>query len=143
MTPELLEKGVECVASNSLGKNSTIIFLELGTGFGLQSMSGMLRQGHQLRLFQPPVPIHLTALPPDSNRTTDLITSTVSPYAKANSTSTGKLGLAQEQGCTRASSLCPNCPWKALSRKVSTAPLSEPLVGWSSNGNAQPGAGNE
>ncbi|XP_036923430.1 cell surface glycoprotein MUC18 isoform X2 [Sturnira hondurensis] len=54
VTPELLETGVECVASNSLGKNSTIIFLEL-----------------------------------DSNRTTALIT-TVSPYAKANSTSTEK-----------------------------------------------------
>ncbi|KAM5316065.1 cell surface glycoprotein MUC18 isoform 4-T4 [Glossophaga mutica] len=55
VTPELLETGVECVASNSLGKNSTIIFLEL-----------------------------------DSNRTTGLITSTVSPYAKTNSTSTEK-----------------------------------------------------
>ncbi|XP_037003244.2 LOW QUALITY PROTEIN: cell surface glycoprotein MUC18 [Artibeus jamaicensis] len=55
VTPELLETGVECVASNSLGKNSTIIFLEL-----------------------------------DSNRTTALITSTVNPYAKANSTSTEK-----------------------------------------------------
>ncbi|XP_054448540.1 cell surface glycoprotein MUC18 isoform X1 [Pteronotus mesoamericanus] len=55
VTPELLETGAECVASNSLGKNSTIIFLEL-----------------------------------DSNGTTGLITSTVSPYAKANITSTEK-----------------------------------------------------
>ncbi|XP_014640540.1 PREDICTED: cell surface glycoprotein MUC18 isoform X2 [Ceratotherium simum simum] len=29
VTPELLESGAECVASNSLGKNTTIIFLEL------------------------------------------------------------------------------------------------------------------
>ncbi|XP_023500758.2 cell surface glycoprotein MUC18 isoform X3 [Equus caballus] len=29
VTPELLETGAECVASNSLGKNTTIIFLEL------------------------------------------------------------------------------------------------------------------
>ncbi|XP_068412397.1 cell surface glycoprotein MUC18 isoform X2 [Eschrichtius robustus] len=55
VTPELLETGAECVASNSLGRNTTVIILEL-----------------------------------DSNRTTGLSTSTVSPYARANSTSTEK-----------------------------------------------------
>ncbi|XP_055279169.1 cell surface glycoprotein MUC18 isoform X2 [Moschus berezovskii] len=55
VTPELLETGAECVASNSLGRNTTIIFLEL-----------------------------------DSNRTTNLSTSTVSPSARANGTSTEK-----------------------------------------------------
>ncbi|KAF4008958.1 hypothetical protein G4228_000139 [Cervus hanglu yarkandensis] len=55
VTPELLETGAECVASNSLGRNTTIIFLEL-----------------------------------DSNRTTNLSTSTVSPPARANGTSTEK-----------------------------------------------------
>ncbi|XP_059959683.1 cell surface glycoprotein MUC18 isoform X2 [Mesoplodon densirostris] len=55
VTPELLETGAECVASNSLGRNTTVIILEL-----------------------------------DSNRTTGLSTSTVSPYARANSTSAEK-----------------------------------------------------
>ncbi|XP_066102881.1 cell surface glycoprotein MUC18 isoform X3 [Saccopteryx bilineata] len=55
VTPELLGTGAECVASNSLGKNTTVIFLELA-----------------------------------SNRTTGPITSTVSPHARANSTSTEK-----------------------------------------------------
>ncbi|XP_006936784.3 cell surface glycoprotein MUC18 isoform X1 [Felis catus] len=55
VTPELLETGAECVASNFLGRNTTTIFLEL-----------------------------------DSNRTTGLSTSTVSPYTRANSTSTEK-----------------------------------------------------
>lgn len=36
VTPELLETGAECVASNSLGRNTTIIFLELGKGRVLQ-----------------------------------------------------------------------------------------------------------
>lgn len=36
MTPELLETGAECVASNSLGRNSTTIFLELGKGLILR-----------------------------------------------------------------------------------------------------------
>ncbi|XP_055963572.1 cell surface glycoprotein MUC18 isoform X2 [Sorex fumeus] len=31
VTPELLETGVECVAANALGQNSTVIFLELAT----------------------------------------------------------------------------------------------------------------
>ncbi|XP_066227835.1 cell surface glycoprotein MUC18 isoform X1 [Saccopteryx leptura] len=56
VTPELLGTGAECVASNSLGKNTTVIFLELAA----------------------------------SNRTTGPITSTVSPHARANSTSTEK-----------------------------------------------------
>lgn len=30
VTPELLETGAKCEASNALGKNTTIIFLELG-----------------------------------------------------------------------------------------------------------------
>lgn len=30
VTPELLDTSVECVATNALGRNSTIIFLELG-----------------------------------------------------------------------------------------------------------------
>ncbi|XP_040339232.1 cell surface glycoprotein MUC18 isoform X2 [Herpailurus yagouaroundi] len=55
VTPELLETGAECVASNFLGRNTTTIFLEL-----------------------------------DSNRTTGLSTSTVSPYSRANGTSTEK-----------------------------------------------------
>ncbi|XP_065738232.1 cell surface glycoprotein MUC18 [Phocoena phocoena] len=63
VTPELLETGAECVASNSLGRNTTVIILELG---------------------------NLTSFTPDSNRTTSLSTSTVSPYARANSTSTEK-----------------------------------------------------
>ncbi|XP_076968791.1 cell surface glycoprotein MUC18 isoform X2 [Tamandua tetradactyla] len=69
VTPELLETGAECVASNSMGKNTTVIFLEL---------------------------VNLTTLPPDSNTTADLSTSTplrtstASPLARANSTSTEK-----------------------------------------------------
>ncbi|KAL2807394.1 cell surface glycoprotein MUC18 precursor [Daubentonia madagascariensis] len=63
VTPELLETGAECMASNSLGKNTTVIFLEL---------------------------VSLTTLTPDSNQTTGLSTSTVSPHARANSTSTEK-----------------------------------------------------
>uniref|UniRef100_A0A8C0D4K8 Cell surface glycoprotein MUC18 n=1 Tax=Balaenoptera musculus TaxID=9771 RepID=A0A8C0D4K8_BALMU len=63
VTPELLETGAECVASNSLGRNTTVIILEL---------------------------VRLTSFTPDSNRTTSLSTSTVSPYARANSTSTEK-----------------------------------------------------
>ncbi|XP_015994862.2 cell surface glycoprotein MUC18 isoform X1 [Rousettus aegyptiacus] len=55
VTPELLETGAECVASNSLGKNTTIILLEL-----------------------------------DSNSTTGLSISTVSPHTRANGTSTEK-----------------------------------------------------
>ncbi|XP_003796866.1 cell surface glycoprotein MUC18 isoform X1 [Otolemur garnettii] len=63
VTPELLETGVECTASNSLGRNTTIILLEL---------------------------VNLTTLTPDSNKATGLSTSTVSPHARANSTSTEK-----------------------------------------------------
>ncbi|XP_006895685.1 PREDICTED: cell surface glycoprotein MUC18 [Elephantulus edwardii] len=69
VTPELVEKGVECVASNSLGRNTTLIFLEL---------------------------VNLTTLTPDSTTTaglstsTHLSTSTASPHARANSTSTEK-----------------------------------------------------
>ncbi|XP_007934624.1 cell surface glycoprotein MUC18 [Orycteropus afer afer] len=69
VTPELLETGAKCVASNSLGSNTTLIFLEL---------------------------VNLTTLIPDSNTTTGLSTSThlststVSPHARANSTSTEK-----------------------------------------------------
>ncbi|XP_037697649.1 cell surface glycoprotein MUC18 isoform X3 [Choloepus didactylus] len=75
VTPELLETGAECVASNSLGRNTTVIFLEL---------------------------VNLTTLPPDSNTTADLSTSThlrtstVSPHARANSTSTEKKLSEQE-----------------------------------------------
>uniref|UniRef100_A0A8C8WRE8 Cell surface glycoprotein MUC18 n=1 Tax=Panthera leo TaxID=9689 RepID=A0A8C8WRE8_PANLE len=60
VTPELLETGAECVASNFLGRNTTTIFLEL---------------------------VRLTT---DSNRTTGPSTSTVGPYTRANSTSTEK-----------------------------------------------------
>uniref|UniRef100_A0A8C2PJX1 Ig-like domain-containing protein n=2 Tax=Capra hircus TaxID=9925 RepID=A0A8C2PJX1_CAPHI len=63
VTPELLETGAECVASNSLGRNTTIIFLEL---------------------------VHFMSSTPDSNRTTNLSTSTISPPARANGTSTEK-----------------------------------------------------
>ncbi|XP_021573350.1 cell surface glycoprotein MUC18 [Carlito syrichta] len=72
VTPELLETGAECTASNSLGKNTTVIFLEL---------------------------VNLTTLTPDSNKTTGLSTSTVSPHARANSTSTEKkLREAESKG---------------------------------------------
>uniref|UniRef100_A0A7N5JCG6 Cell surface glycoprotein MUC18 n=1 Tax=Ailuropoda melanoleuca TaxID=9646 RepID=A0A7N5JCG6_AILME len=61
VTPELLRTGAECVASNSLGRNTTAIFLELGKGRSLPS-----------------------------NRSTGLSTSTVSPPVRANGTSTEK-----------------------------------------------------
>ncbi|PNI65868.1 MCAM isoform 12 [Pan troglodytes] len=61
VTPELLETGVECTASNDLGKNTSVLFLEL---------------------------VNLTTLTPDSNTTTGLSTSTASPHTRANSTST-------------------------------------------------------
>ncbi|XP_020039528.1 cell surface glycoprotein MUC18 [Castor canadensis] len=63
VTPELLATGAECTASNSLGKNTTVIVLEL---------------------------VSLTTLTPDFNKTTGLSTSTISPHARANSTSTEK-----------------------------------------------------
>ncbi|KAM6159023.1 cell surface glycoprotein MUC18 [Rhynchocyon petersi] len=80
VTPGLLETGVECVASNSLGKNTTLIFLELA---------------------------YLTTLTPDSNTTTTtgfststhISTSTASPHARANHTSTEKkLPQPESQG---------------------------------------------
>ncbi|XP_051012232.1 cell surface glycoprotein MUC18 isoform X2 [Acomys russatus] len=63
VTRELLETGVECTASNSLGSNSTTIILKL---------------------------VSLTTLTPDFSQTTGLSTSTVSPHTRANSTSTEK-----------------------------------------------------
>ncbi|KAI6052202.1 cell surface glycoprotein MUC18 isoform X1 [Marmota monax] len=69
VTPELLERGAECTASNSLGRNSTIIILEL---------------------------VSLTTLTPDSSKTAGLSTSTASPHARANSTSTEKKLPEQE-----------------------------------------------
>ncbi|XP_076432199.1 cell surface glycoprotein MUC18 isoform X3 [Peromyscus maniculatus bairdii] len=63
VTPELLETGAKCTASNSLGSNTTIIILKLVT---------------------------LTTLTPDFSQTTGLSTSTVSPHTRANSTSTEK-----------------------------------------------------
>ncbi|MEJ1283928.1 melanoma cell adhesion molecule [Cricetulus griseus] len=63
VTPELLETGAECTATNSLGSNSTIIILKLVT---------------------------LTTLTPDFSQTTGLSTSTASPHTRANSTSTEK-----------------------------------------------------
>ncbi|XP_048199944.1 cell surface glycoprotein MUC18 [Perognathus longimembris pacificus] len=63
VTPELLATGVECAASNSLGRNATLLLLQ---------------------------PVSLTTLPPDSNTTTGRSTTVVSPHARANSTSTEK-----------------------------------------------------
>uniref|UniRef100_A0A8C5KPY1 Cell surface glycoprotein MUC18 n=1 Tax=Jaculus jaculus TaxID=51337 RepID=A0A8C5KPY1_JACJA len=63
VTPELLGTGAECTAFNSLGKNTTVITLELVT---------------------------LTTLPPGFNQTTGPSTSAVSPHTRANSTSTEK-----------------------------------------------------
>ncbi|XP_021515066.1 cell surface glycoprotein MUC18 isoform X3 [Meriones unguiculatus] len=63
VTPSLLEMGAECTASNSLGSNTTIFVLKLVT---------------------------LTTLTPDFSQTTGLSTSTVSPHARGNSTSTEK-----------------------------------------------------
>ncbi|XP_078195811.1 cell surface glycoprotein MUC18 isoform X1 [Callithrix jacchus] len=72
VTPELLKTGVECTASNDLGKNTSVLFLEL---------------------------VNLTTLTPDSNTTTGLSTSTASPHTKANSTSTErKLPEPESQG---------------------------------------------
>ncbi|XP_050615332.1 cell surface glycoprotein MUC18 isoform X1 [Macaca thibetana thibetana] len=72
VTPELLETGVECTASNDLGKNTSVLFLEL---------------------------VNLTTLTPDSNTTTGLSTSTASPHTRANSTSTErKLPEPESQG---------------------------------------------
>ncbi|XP_047732769.1 cell surface glycoprotein MUC18 isoform X1 [Prionailurus viverrinus] len=82
VTPELLETGAECVASNFLGRNTTTIFLELGTGLVRPRCGGC-----GLVLFLTHLSIRLTT---DSNRTTGLSTSTVSPYSRANSTSTEK-----------------------------------------------------
>ncbi|EFB23404.1 hypothetical protein PANDA_001958, partial [Ailuropoda melanoleuca] len=71
VTPELLRTGAECVASNSLGRNTTAIFLELAWA-----------------LPNPPLnPFHRS---PASNRSTGLSTSTVSPPVRANGTSTEK-----------------------------------------------------
>ncbi|XP_014444760.1 cell surface glycoprotein MUC18 isoform X1 [Tupaia chinensis] len=71
VTPELLETGVKCTASNALGKNTTVIFLER---------------------------VRLTTLTPDS-KTTGPSTSTVSPHPRANSTSTErKLPESESQG---------------------------------------------
>lgn len=69
VTPELLETGAECTASNSLGSNTTVIVLKLVT---------------------------LTTLTPDSSQTTGLSTPTVSPHSRANSTSTEKKLPQQE-----------------------------------------------
>nr|CAI9691793.1 unnamed protein product [Rangifer tarandus platyrhynchus] len=89
VTPELLETGAECVASNSLGRNTTIIFLELGKGWVLlQRGRGQAHVG--LIPLPPLTPIHFMSSTPDSNRTTNLSTSTISPPARANSTSTEK-----------------------------------------------------
>ncbi|XP_057624521.1 cell surface glycoprotein MUC18 isoform X1 [Chionomys nivalis] len=63
VTPELLETGAECTASNSEGSNTTTIILKLVT---------------------------LTTLTPDFRQTTGLGTSTVGPHTRANSTSTEK-----------------------------------------------------
>lgn len=51
MTPELLRTGAECVASNSLGRNTTTIFLELGKGLVLRHG----RHGHERVLFLTPL----------------------------------------------------------------------------------------
>ncbi|TEA29473.1 hypothetical protein DBR06_SOUSAS510026 [Sousa chinensis] len=88
VTPELLETGAECVASNSLGRNTTVIILELGKGLVLQS--GVGASPSRARSYPTHPPICLTSFTPDSNRSTSLSTSTVSPYARANSTSTEK-----------------------------------------------------
>lgn len=69
VTPELLETGAECTASNSLGSNTTVIVLKLVT---------------------------LTTLTPGSSQTTGLSTPTVSPHTRANSTSTEKKLPQQE-----------------------------------------------
>ncbi|KFO31048.1 Cell surface glycoprotein MUC18 [Fukomys damarensis] len=61
VTPELLETGIQCTASNSLGRNITTIFL---------------------------IRVGLTTLTPDSSTAAGPSTSTVSPHARANSTST-------------------------------------------------------
>ncbi|XP_052044543.1 cell surface glycoprotein MUC18 isoform X1 [Apodemus sylvaticus] len=63
VTPELLETGAQCTATNSVGSNTTIIVLQLVT---------------------------LTTLTPDSSQTTGLSTPTVSPHTRANGTSTEK-----------------------------------------------------
>ncbi|XP_023576928.1 cell surface glycoprotein MUC18 isoform X2 [Octodon degus] len=63
VTPELLETGVQCTASNFLGRNTTTIFL---------------------------TQVGLTTLTPDSSTAAGPSTSTVSPHARANSTSTEK-----------------------------------------------------
>ncbi|MXQ81493.1 hypothetical protein E5288_WYG005937 [Bos mutus] len=88
VTPELLETGAECVASNSLGRNTTIIFLELGKGWVLQRGWEPAHVG--LIPIPPLTPIHFMSSTPDSNRTSNLSTSTVSPPARANGTSTEK-----------------------------------------------------
>ncbi|KAG8522217.1 Cell surface glycoprotein MUC18 [Galemys pyrenaicus] len=62
VTPELLETGAKCVASNAVGENTTVIFLELGEDPD----------------------------PETSDTTTGLGTATVSPHPRANSTSTEK-----------------------------------------------------
>ncbi|KAM5245712.1 cell surface glycoprotein MUC18 [Ctenodactylus gundi] len=72
VTPELLETGAECTASNPLGRNTTTILLKL---------------------------VSLTTLTPDSSKTTGPSASTVSPHARANSTSTEKkLPEAESKG---------------------------------------------
>lgn len=47
VTPELLETGAECTASNSLGSNTTTIVLKLGeSGLPAEAGRGMPRHRH-------------------------------------------------------------------------------------------------
>lgn len=47
VTPQLLETGAECTASNSLGSNTTIIVLKLGESwYPAENGRGVPRLGH-------------------------------------------------------------------------------------------------
>lgn len=126
MTPELLRTGAECVASNSLGRNTTTIFLELGKGLVLRHG----RHGHERVLFlTPPNPFHHS---PDSSRSTGLSTSTVSPSVRANGTSTGKQSWHKSRVMAGQSPPALTLPPGTLFRKVSRGPSSISPGLWSS-----------
>ena len=58
----------------------------------------------------PLTPVHFMSSTPDSNRTTNLSTSTISPPARANGTSTGELGWT---GHPHSALPSPGEPWAA------------------------------
>ncbi|XP_036279003.1 cell surface glycoprotein MUC18 isoform X1 [Pipistrellus kuhlii] len=80
VTPQLVETGAQCVASNTLGRNSTRFLLELGKACPLG------------RAWAPAFPnLHPSlSVSPACNRSTGPSTATVGPHTRANGTTTEK-----------------------------------------------------